>query len=343
MKRFNATPIEGLSAYQLSRTVARIRRFTGVDKAVLRALVDHYPNVWPNVETIAEESGWGLTAVRSALTIMAMENWICPVSATREDPTGRKGGKNQSEQYVINDRKILNTFTAQKFEDGMVSGKIPTHDTHRQTVSIHAGNPSPDELNPPRGEDTHRVASPNPPPDGEEVIREEIKEEKREERDQESPSALASLSTSKPKAAGRDKAEAKALVREIKKAALDASDGKAVFYAKNSQVIEQALIENPALTRHSLLPAVRTRVQEMGTDEFRLAHCGSEIAEMLAPLVEYKADVREAQARQDAQAQAILAGVAERHKRDEEELLAKRAEAEAETSMVGVDGQGLFS
>jgi hypothetical protein len=163
------------------------------------------------------------------------------------------------------------------------------------------------------------------------------------ERDQKSPSALASLSHSKPKAAGRDRAEAKALVNEIKKAALDASDGKVVFYAKNSKAIEQALIDNPALARESLLVAVRTRVQEMGTDEFRLAHCGSEIAEMLAPLVEYKTDARKAQARQDAEYAAVIAAAAERHRREEEELLAKRAEAEAETSMVGAEGKGLFS
>jgi hypothetical protein len=57
MTRFNATAISGVTAYELSRAIATIRYFKGVEKAVLRTLVDHYPRVWPSVETIAEESG----------------------------------------------------------------------------------------------------------------------------------------------------------------------------------------------------------------------------------------------------------------------------------------------
>ena len=46
MTRFNATAISALTAYELSRAIATIRYFKGVEKAVLRALVDHYPRVW---------------------------------------------------------------------------------------------------------------------------------------------------------------------------------------------------------------------------------------------------------------------------------------------------------
>ena len=189
------------------------------------------------------------------------------MSATRENPVGRRGGRFNSEQYIINDRKILNTLALQKIEDGIVSGRIPTIETHRVAVGIDNGNPPSPEQNPSRGEQTHRVASVNPSPDGEEEVIEEIIEEIKEEKRARRPGVAFSFSRSfqsKPKAAGRDKTEAMALVNEIKKVALDASDGKAVFYAKNSQAIEDALIDNPALARDALLSAVRTRVQDMG-------------------------------------------------------------------------------
>ena len=346
MTRFNATAISGVTAYELSRAIATIRYFKGVEKAVLRTLVDHYPRVWPSVETIAEESGWALTPVRGALSGLAKDNWICPVSATRENPAGRRGGRFNSEQYIINDRKILNALAAQNLEDGIVSGRIPTIETHRVAVGIDDGNPPSPERNPSRGvgnpsfgEQTHRVASQNPSPDdGEEVIEpiiEETKEESREE-EHDAPSAPSRTSKSKPSRSrstgGQDMG---ALVQAIKKAALDVSEGKAVFYGKNTKAIKQALIDNPSLDRESILSAVRSRVRDM--DEFQLKHCGSDLAEVLVALIQYKDEAREAQERQDARVAEILAESEASSKAKAEER-AREEQSEEEERTRCIDG-----
>jgi hypothetical protein len=361
MKRFNATAISGLTAYELSRVVARTRRFKGISKAVLRALIDHYPKVWVKVEnTLVDESGFSVASVRRALTELVDENWICPVSATKEHPKGRRGGKNQSEQYVINDRKILNTLAAQKLEDGIASGKIPTIDTQSQgsgigtekpsgTQSQGPSNPITVEPNPICGKHTQSGRASNPIREiEEEVIEEnieEIKEEKREERDQKSPSAPPPPHTAKPKPSRSRSTggqEIDALVQDIKKVALDASEGKAVFYGKNTKAIEEALRSLPSPDRDSILSAVRNRVRDM--DEFQLKHCGSELAEMLVALIEYKYEAREARARQAEQEAArmaeIHAEIAERHKAEEQERARERSEAEEITrSSVGLFGE----
>jgi hypothetical protein len=113
MRRIEATAIEKLSAYALSLQVAQIRFFAGVEKAVLRAICDHYPKVWVSVETLADESGWCERAVQAALRNLEAGNWICPV----DDRVG--GPPRSSGQYIINDRKILNSLVAQHREDAI--------------------------------------------------------------------------------------------------------------------------------------------------------------------------------------------------------------------------------
>jgi hypothetical protein len=90
----------GVTGYQLSRAVARVVEIKGLVKAVLRALADHYPNVWPSMETIARESGCCERIARMAVRTLARDGWIRVVG-------DRRGGRNISNQYVLNERKIL--------------------------------------------------------------------------------------------------------------------------------------------------------------------------------------------------------------------------------------------
>jgi hypothetical protein len=112
MKRIHINPITGLSGYALSHMVAQLEAVTGVDKAVLRALSDHYPNVWADVDTIAIESGWSARAVRESMRRLEGWNWINGVRPLEE----RLGGQGNSDQYVINDRKIVDAHAVQRLE-----------------------------------------------------------------------------------------------------------------------------------------------------------------------------------------------------------------------------------
>lgn len=149
------------------------------------------------------------------------------------------------------------------------------------------------------------------------------------------------LAFSKPKASGKDRkslGREAALVEEIKKVALDASDCKAVFWGKDSKAIRQILIENPSLDRNDVLNAVRNRVSDK--DEFRLTHCGAEIAEILLALIQYKAEAPEERARIEAAKAASIAAGREADAVEREALLKRIAEdEEASARMEALFGQ----
>jgi hypothetical protein len=159
MKRFAINPIAGLSAYSLSKMVAEIRHIKGVDKAVLRGMVDHYPNVWPGVETLADESGWGTSCVRESIRRLEIDNWVNAIG-------DKRGGTGNSEQYVINDRKILVAHAMQTLEDGIQMECLPiAADSNPMPDVAFDSEPTVSRcLNPTRGEQTQRVANSNPPP-----------------------------------------------------------------------------------------------------------------------------------------------------------------------------------
>lgn len=176
---------DGLNSYKLSRIVAGIRSIQGVKKNVLRVLADYYPNVFPSVETIADDAGWGTTKTRLALRELknAGLTWVVG--------TG-KGGRGRSTQYVLNVEAILAVHTA---------------DTEHHVLPLTERkklNPTPQDGNPTHGvgfiPETQHMEPQNPTHGvGEHRSNKELKDN-REER--ESPRAKDS-STSKPKAAGK--------------------------------------------------------------------------------------------------------------------------------------------
>jgi hypothetical protein len=72
-------------------------------------------------------------------------------------------------------------------------------------------------------------------------------------------------------------------------------------------------------------------------DEFQLKHCGSDLAEVLVALIQYKDEAREAQERQDARVAEILAESEASSKAKAEER-AREEQSEEEERTRCIDG-----
>ena len=112
--RIRIEPAEGMSGFKLSKLVAELpesafmtvpRKYGNVSwkakKAILRVLADHYPNVWPGVETIALKTGFSERQVQNGLSDLEMELYISPIGS-------KLGGRNFSTQYELNIEAIEN-------------------------------------------------------------------------------------------------------------------------------------------------------------------------------------------------------------------------------------------
>jgi hypothetical protein len=77
MQRIDVNRVDGLSAYRLSYTVASLvfvrpnlrgqLRPDKIKKAVLRALCDRYPHVWPGLKDIAAKASCSMPQARRVL------------------------------------------------------------------------------------------------------------------------------------------------------------------------------------------------------------------------------------------------------------------------------------
>lgn len=90
---------EGVTSFNLSKQVSQISGMKPTRKTVLRALADRYPNIWPSIRTISDNTGLGTTAVRESLRDLEEAKII---SARGK----KKGGRGFSEQYVIDVARI---------------------------------------------------------------------------------------------------------------------------------------------------------------------------------------------------------------------------------------------
>ena len=106
MRREKVGALEGIRAFDLSLKQARPRCLKGAEKNVLRCLCDHYPKIWPSVETLAIESGWSVRSVRRALRMLEADGWMVNIN-------GRRGGTGNSAQYRVIESRILDAFAAQ--------------------------------------------------------------------------------------------------------------------------------------------------------------------------------------------------------------------------------------
>jgi hypothetical protein len=136
------------------------------------------------------------------------------------------------------------------------------------------------------------------------------------------------------KANPADRESAKSLVEEIKRVALDITEGQATFYAKASQSMAKTILEK-SLKREFVLAAVRERVSDMVGNSFRLQHCGAELAEMLGPITEYKIAATAAkESLERSIASSVESGIAERRAASAA-LSAKAREEEALAAKLG--------
>jgi len=107
VRRVNINREDGMNSYKLSKMVATLRRIKGIAKAVLRALADRYPNIWPSVKSIAAEAGFSPTATRVRLRLLEGEGYISSLG-------DKRGGTKNTEQYVINVPLIREKLEAQR-------------------------------------------------------------------------------------------------------------------------------------------------------------------------------------------------------------------------------------
>ncbi len=132
--RVDVPRTDDMTSYKLSKLVTSLPRIGGTKRAVLRAMCDHYPNIWLSIPKLAQEAGFGTTATRKSVRGLETDGLIHPVGA-------RKGGRNLSEQYLIDVKKIL-------------------AETQRSASALSEQNPMPGDRNPTPGEQnpTPRVA-----------------------------------------------------------------------------------------------------------------------------------------------------------------------------------------
>lgn len=123
MQRIQINPMQGMSAYKLSHIVSHLvflkpslrypNRKDTIKGAVLRALCDRYPNIWPSVEDIAAKANCGTTPARNSLRELEFKDRLIVDISTHP---GKKGGRGKESmpQYFVRDRKIFDIYYQQK-------------------------------------------------------------------------------------------------------------------------------------------------------------------------------------------------------------------------------------
>jgi hypothetical protein len=85
---------------KLRDLVDTMRGISGVKKGILSSVLGHYPMIWPAVPMIADESGFGTTAVKEALRFWESQGALVSLGSG-------KGGRNKSTQYRAIESRIL--------------------------------------------------------------------------------------------------------------------------------------------------------------------------------------------------------------------------------------------
>ena len=106
-KRLVVQRAEGVSSFNLSKQVSKIRGMQRSRQNVLRALADRYPNIWPSIETLSAESGYGRSVTRESLRDLEAAGIITSLG-------DKRGGRGNSEQYFINVDRILEIVETQQ-------------------------------------------------------------------------------------------------------------------------------------------------------------------------------------------------------------------------------------
>jgi len=165
VKRTQIEKMPGLSGFKLSHIVSKLVfvkpneraqvRQDKTKKAVLRALCDRYPNVWPGINDIAKSTSCSPAQVRRVLRELEYKDRLIvdinsrltwqrrdgrPGLQLESDDAGKKGGrgKNCTPQYFINDRKIYDIYYQQKAQE-LADKQSKTHSSEDEKAN-HARN-----------------------------------------------------------------------------------------------------------------------------------------------------------------------------------------------------------
>jgi hypothetical protein len=153
MQRIDINRMDGLSAYKLSHLVSNLvfvrpnlrgqLRPDKIKKAVLRALCDRYPNVWPSVADIAAKVSCSVSQAQRVLRELEFKDRMIvdishqgrvadavavvrrareagskvPLVADVLSGQGKKGGRGKgcTVQYFVLDRKIFDIVQQQRY------------------------------------------------------------------------------------------------------------------------------------------------------------------------------------------------------------------------------------
>jgi hypothetical protein len=135
--RIEVDRAEGVTSWALSRMVAQLIDLRGAKKAVLRVLADHYPNIWPKIQTIADEAGYGTSQTRVVIGELEAEAYIRCL-------TDKRGGVSRPAQYEINVAKIKAMLEQQTQRSALPL----KNETQRWPLPLDSENPTMADENP---------------------------------------------------------------------------------------------------------------------------------------------------------------------------------------------------
>lgn len=105
-KRVEIAREDGMTSYKLSKMAADLRCLTGVTKSVLRTICDRYPRIWAGIATLAAESGFSGKSVQRSIRTLETAGILSSIG-------DKRGGRGNSEQYVVNVQKIRSLLETQ--------------------------------------------------------------------------------------------------------------------------------------------------------------------------------------------------------------------------------------
>jgi hypothetical protein len=269
--------LDGMTGYRLSRLVAKLKCLRGVKKSVFRVLADYYPNVWPAVGTIAEESGSGTTQTKKSLRELEREGWISeivPKGAKRPKP----GGRWSSVQYKIDVHKILTVIEAQERE------KEPEQ-TGRPPSSSDDSNPTATDAKATLTDANPTLTDAKATATVEEENKKRVGEEKKERIEKSTPHPGASVSLSSLSRQGKPSSPCPLSERDARRLTdfvVQAAKGvaqSAIFYRKDRLEIQRVIAEKRA-TQEELKAVVKQKIGDM--DNWALKRAGDTLCAELA-------------------------------------------------------------
>jgi len=94
-----------MNGFELAKAISRIptTALPRAERAVLKAMAEHHPRIWPSVPTLGKEAGYGPVQTRKALNKLLQLYHLIKVA----DGSDRKGGHNKPASYVINVEAVL--------------------------------------------------------------------------------------------------------------------------------------------------------------------------------------------------------------------------------------------